>query len=142
MEFNKKTEIIEHPLEKVFDLPECTTIVSTEYISKEEVVSTDEYDDKDIEIESQIQDVYELAIEAYHNQVGIINNIEPQFSSRNAEVANQFLGTALDAIREKRQIKQHKDKIKQQKTISNNTVNNNLIIDRNEMLRLMLGKGE
>lgn len=140
MEINKKIEIVEHPYEKIFDIENGTTVVTTEYIAKAELCEINDYDDKDIEIESQLQDVYELAIEAYHNQLGIINNIEPQFSSRNAEVANQFLGTALDAIKEKRQIKQHKDKIKQHTT--NNTVNNNLIIDRNEMLRMMLKGNE
>ncbi len=49
-----------------------------------------------------------------------------------------YLKTALEAVREKSLLKQHKDKLTTAEK-SGGTTNNNLIVDRNEILR-MLGK--
>jgi len=95
--------------------------------------------EKDTEIEQQLQDVYKAAMDAFDNQNDVIEEVEGKYVARNAEVAVQFLNAALAALREKSTIKQHKDKL-QVTDFANKlpkTVNNNLIIDRNELLKLI-----
>ena len=134
---------ITHPLEQVFDIEENTTVVEYKEV-KTDLVPYEPYDEKDNELEGQLQDLYDLALEAFENQQDDAETIEPKFKARNAEVAAQYLKTALEAAREKRQMKEHKDKIVV-KEKSGATTNNNLIVgDHNafmEMLEDMKKKG-
>lgn len=134
----KKTEIetpIAHPLEELFDIEEGTTMIpSVEHTS--ELVKVESYDDKDSEIESQFQEIYDTAMEAFDNQAQEVEVIDPRFKARNQEVAIQFLNAALNAVKEKSNMKQQKDKLNVAKNkIQAGTVNNNLIVtDRNSLL--------
>lgn len=133
----EKEKTIKHPMEEVFDIEEGTTIVPYTEVSTE-MVKAEEYDEKDSEIETQFQDVYDAAMTAFENQEDELDVIDPKYRARTAEVAVQFLNTALNAAKEKANIKQHKDKLgvtKQQK--GSDVVNNNLIVDRNELLKMM-----
>jgi len=131
----KKTETekeILHPLEQVFDIEENTTIVPyTE--RKTDLVRHEPYDEKDDELEEQLQELYDVALEAFEMQQEESDVIDPKYRARNAEVAVQYLKTALEAVREKRQLKEHKDKIVTKQT-AGGTVNNNIVVSHNDLL--------
>ncbi|MHA2402104.1 MAG: hypothetical protein ACXADH_03855 [Candidatus Kariarchaeaceae archaeon] len=135
---SKKTETekeINHPLEEVFNIEESTTVVP--YVEvKTDLVPYEPFDVKDEEIEQQLQDLYDMALEAFENQQVDADTIEPKYKARNAEVAVQYLRAALDAAREKRQLKEHKDKVTV-KEKGAGTINNNLVVSHSEMLDLV-----
>lgn len=122
---------VDHPLEEFFDLPEGSTeIIVTEQETK--LVQIDDYDDKDKEIEKDFQEVYDKSLSAYEQLQDTIEEIEGKYVARTQEVANQILTTALQAAKEKANMKSNKDKNKllQNKIVSdaNKTTNNNILI--------------
>ena len=136
-----KTKITDHPLEDFLDIEENTTVV--EYTERStELVDAESYDEKDKEIEEQLQEVYDLAIDAFEEQVGDSEDVEGKYKARNGEVAAQFLTTALNAAKEKANFKQSKDKIvvATRKITSPLGSNSVVIADRNEILKHILGK--
>ena len=139
-----KERTIEHPLEEFMGIEKGTTIVEYEESLPTELVAHEQYDDKDNEIEDQFQAVYDKAMEAFDAQSDITDQVEGKFAARNAEVAAQFLNTALNAAKEKGGQKQHKDKLDvAKKNVGKpNTVNNNVIMDHSEMMRLIRDKSE
>lgn len=146
---SRKTETIEvettHHMEEVFDIEPGTTLVETQQSSTEMVVP-EEYDEKDVEIEDQYQEVYDAAMDAYEGSTGPeMQDIEPKYRARNMEVSVQYLNTALNAAKHKADLKTHKDKIAiaaKSAKAGSRTVNNNLIVDRNELLKQIMGRGE
>ena len=133
-----------HPLENVFDIQENTTLAPRTNVTDIVLVEPEEYDDKDKEIETQFEEIYQKAIDAFEGQSDIVDQVEGKYAARNAEVAVQFLHAALAAVNGKKDIKQSKDKIKAKGGDGNGprTVNNNLIIDRNDLLKSLLGKDD
>lgn len=119
-----------HPLEEVFDIEENTTVVPYKQV-KTDLVVHEPYDNKDEEIEEQLQELYDMALEAFENQQEESDVIDPKYRARNAEVAVQYLKTALEAAREKRQMKEHKDKVV---TKQAGTVNNNVVVSHTDLL--------
>ena len=136
-----KEKEISHPLEEVFDLEEKTTVVPYREVTTD-LVKHEPFDPKDKELEEQLQVLYDIALEAFEDQQADADTIEPKFKARNAEVAVQYLKTALEAVREKRVLKEHKDKVVIRGQ-AGGTVNNNVVLtDRNELLKLLRGKEE
>ena len=134
------TKEVEHPMEEFLDIEPGTTVVEyQETVPTELVVHTD-YDNKDNEIEDQFQEVYDKAMDAFDTQSDITDQVEGKFAARNAEVAAQFLNTALSAAKEKSGMKAHKDKLDVSKIRAGapGTVNQNLIVDRNDVLKALL----
>ena len=130
-------EII-HPLEEVFDIEENTTVVPYKEKVPTVLVPHEPYDPKDIELEEQLQELYDLAIDAFEDQQEESDVIEAKFRARNAEVAVQYLKTALEAAREKRQLKEHKDKVVIKEKGSGHVTNNNLVVaDHNEFMDMI-----
>ena len=130
----KKTETekeILHPLEQVFDIEDNTTVVPYTKI-KTDLVPHEPYDNKDDELEGQLQELYDIALEAFELQQEETDVIDPKYRARNAEVAVQYLKTALEAVREKRQLKEHKDKVVTKQ--ASGTVNNNLVVSHTDLL--------
>lgn len=128
-------ETIEHPLEGLFGIESGTTVVETQQLQSDENVSIELYDEKDVEIENQFQEVYDTAMTSFADQAGLLLTSDPKYSARNMEVANSYLNTALAAAKEKAALKLGKEKIR--KDSAPKTVNNNLIMDRNELLRML-----
>lgn len=133
---------IAHPLEEIFNIEENTTIVPYKRV-KTDLVPHETFDLKDQELEEQLQDLYDMSLEAFENQQDAGDAMEVKYRARNAEVAVQYLKTALEAVREKRVLKEHKDKI----TIKEKgKTNNNLIVaDHNafmDMIEDMRKKGQ
>jgi hypothetical protein len=139
-----ETKEIIHPLEAAFNIEEGTTIIEYEEPTSTALVKHEEYDEKDVEIEDQFQEVYDKAMDAFEAQSDITEQVEGKFAARNAEVASVFLNTALNAAKEKSGQKEHKDKlaIAKKNVGKPDTVNNNLIMDRNDLLRMLNGEEE
>jgi len=134
---------ISHPMEGVLDIEEGTTVIQQIEPRRAELVHADEFDDKDVEIEEQFQEVYDAAMGAFDQQSIDTAAIEPKYRARNQEVAAQYLNAALNAAKEKSNMKQHKDKLTVAKVKAQNsgTTNNNLIVaDRNEILKHLRGE--
>lgn len=128
-----------HPMEEVLDIEPGTTIVPKTVVSTDLVPHTT-YDKKDDELDEQFQTIYDEALTAFGDQQEETEIIDPKYKARNAEVAAQFLNTALNAANSKMTLKSLTDKLEVSKARLGkvSTVNNNLIItDRNSILRLL-----
>lgn len=138
-----KTEIIEvpyeHPAEQIFDLEPGSTIIDQVIATSEPTEQPIQYDDKDQEINEQFQQVFDAAFGAFESQRMSTEGMNPQFQNRALEVASTFLNTALAAASAKSQFKQAKDKIVKPTGNVNNTTNN-LIMDRDDMLRMLMAQ--
>lgn len=101
-----------HPLEDIFGLPSGTTEV-TVIQRNTQLIEHSDFDDKDSEIEEQFQEVYDVAMSTFENQVEMLERAEtdPKYVARQMEVAAQFLNTALAAAKEKASLKTTKDKL-------------------------------
>lgn len=138
-----ETEIsIDHPLDEIFDIEKGQTTVPV--IHREtELSAVETYDEKDIEIENQFQEVYDSAMDAFDASTrGVPGDAKSQGII--GEVSVQYLNTALAAAKEKANLKIHKDKmINDKKKIGPKTLNQNVIVaDRNDILKKILGKDE
>ena len=143
-EFEIKEKAIHHPMEEILDIEPGTTM--TEYVDAipVEVVKPDNYDKKDAEIEDQLQEVYESAMEQFEITREEAQVVEGKYKARNGEVAILALNTALQAVRTKAEVKASKDKIVAKQTGGGpHTLNQNLIVaDRNELLKIMEGEDD
>lgn len=128
-----------HALEKWLDIEEGTTEqqkVKYNFPTKQ----SDYYDKKDREIERQAHEVFEEAMTGYQNLDKIIENMEPKYRARMAEVALQYLKTALDAADHKSKQKESIEKLSIQKekaTRSGSGGGNTQVFigDRNDLLK-------
>lgn len=112
--------------------------VSTNDLDKEERL-------EDLHIDAQLEGVHNAALEAFHMQHRMSQEVDPKFSARNAEVAAQYLKIALDAVsnRVDAKYKRQKVRIATQKIGTPNTVNNNVIVaNRNDLLKALLSNDE
>lgn len=134
---------MEHPAEAIFDIAPGTTMIEQVQV-EQDMLQPVEYDNKDMEVEEQLQTVFTAALSAFETQQFNSEGADPKFQARAMEVANAFLNTALAAAMGKSQLKQHKDKLKRPiiSSVSNNTTNNTLIMDRNELLKLIQNGGD
>ncbi|MNC16470.1 hypothetical protein D3C75_643250 [compost metagenome] len=127
MTTNKVTKQTGHPLEDIFGLPTGTTEV-TVIQRKTELVAHNDFDQKDSEIEEQFQEVYDVAMSTFENQVEMLERAEtdPKYIARQMEVAAQFLNTALSAANAKASLKAQKDKMLAAQRTTQNTVQGNV----------------
>lgn len=134
---------IEHPAENIFDITPGTTMIEQVQV-EQEMLQPVEYDNKDMEVEEQLQTVFTAAMSAFETQQFNSEGSDPKFQSRAMEVANAFLNTALAAAMGKSQLKQHKDRLKKPVIPAsvNTTHNNTLIMDRNELLKMIRGSDD
>lgn len=134
--------LVEHPMEGVLDIYPGSTVHQAMERQTSDIseTTTEAYDNKDTEIETQFQEVYDAAMDAYDSQMNTSESVEGRYAARNGEVAVQFLNAALNAAKEKSNVKQHKDKlsIARGKLTGAGTTNNNLIVaDRNDILKAL-----
>ena len=139
MEISKKEKTVDHPLEDIFDIEKNTTVVEYNEVVPANVSDVPVYDEKDNEIDLQFEEVYVKAMSNVITLGDEIERVEGKYKSRLGEITATMLTVALNAAREKREMKQHKDKMLIQKeTAGPSTVNNNLVVtDRNEILKLL-----
>ena len=134
-----KKKKIEHPAEEFFDIEPGTTIVEYKESLPSELVEVESYDDKDKEIELQLDDIRTRALDAFEMQSEIAETVEGKYSARNSEVAANFLTTALQAIKEKAEIKKHKDKtiVAAAKANQPGTLNQNVVLDHKSLVQML-----
>lgn len=140
MEFYEREVNINHPMEDVLGIEPGSTTVTEFAMIPQELVEHGDYDAKDNEIEGQIQEVYELAVQAFHQQMGTFATTEDRNRPRNMEVANAFLQTALQAVSAKTTLKTNKDRnLTRAKSSSQPTsvTNNTLVMDRNSLMKML-----
>jgi len=136
-DFDDTEKEITHPLEKALGIESGTTVTTQQTVVPGEIVVPVDYDDKDSEIEEQLQEIYEMALEEFENQSGRV--VEGRFAARNGEVASMFLNAALNAVKEKASIKAHKDKLTTKAVPKSLTQNltQNVVADRNDLIDMM-----
>ena len=132
-------KVIEHPMEEVLEIEPGSTYMPAVAERDSKAVIPKEYDDTDAEIVDQFQEVYNTAMDAYEQQAADIEAVPTQFRARNQEVAVQYLNTALNAAKEKANIKMAKDKNIVKKESGPQTVNQSVVFtDRNNLLKHVL----
>jgi hypothetical protein len=135
-EKNKVIKKIDHPLEDFFEIDKGSTEVEV-YEREGELVDPHEYDEKDREIDSQFQEIYDSAMDGYDTLSEELLKVEGKYKARIGEVSVQHLNAALNAASHKAKLKEHKDKL-ESKTgaakASSVTNNNTLIVDDRSML--------
>lgn len=141
-----RTKTIEHPMEEVLDIEPGTTVVEyTEHLPVEPVKIA-EYDVKDNEIETKLEEIYTEAMGQVDAVSDELARVEGKYKARIGEVTASMLTVALGAVREKRELKALKDKLYVSASAIKNkgtgkTVNNNLIVaDQSEILRVIKGE--
>lgn len=138
MDIEIKSKTTEHPLETAFGIESGTTVVEYKEMTPTPTIPTPTYDDKDEEVDGQLEEIYATAMTQVATMADEIEKVEGKYKARMGEVTATILSVALGAVREKRQMKEHKDK--NVPVTTPHTVNNNLVItDRNEILRLLQG---
>lgn len=133
-------KIIEHPLEATFDIEPCTTLVEREVVVPDVVQPFEGYDEKDDDIENKIEEIYDVAMSQVTDVFDQVESVEGKYKAKLAESAASMLNIALGAVREKSQLKQHKDRMRMTKASATtpHTLNQNLIVaDRNEILKTL-----
>lgn len=140
------TETIEHSFEGVLGVPPHTTEIVKPKV-RSELVSHEDYDTKDNEIETDLVDIQDKALELYEQMLEEIDDADQGKKARMAEVAGQLLNTALTVAKQRKDMKQHKDILKQKdKVISNkfsgSKTTNNVFVGSQEALVKFLNNAE
>lgn len=131
-------KFVTHSFESIFDIEDGTTIIEQDTLPMIQNSECELYDTKDSEIEEQYQIIFNAALQAFSNQIEAIDRGgDPATNHKVLDVANNFLKTALDSTKAKADLKKSKDKNIIASSTKNIT-NNNLIIDRNELLKQLL----
>jgi hypothetical protein len=128
----------DHPMEDFLGIPKNSTMMTHTEREEDQSIVPIEYDDKDIEIESELSEIKKEALNAFDSLRDEMDRVsDPRQKARLGEVSNQILSTALNAIQHKIKIKQEKDKLSNKQSKSgggNKIINNNVFMDRNTML--------
>ncbi len=142
MEVITKEKIISHPLEDMFGITQNSTIVEYEELVPDPVIEQLNYDSRDEDIDGKLETIYTIAMGQAESIADEVAMVEGKFKARLAENAAAMLGIALGSVREKRIMKEHKDKLSpvHRNMDVNNITNNNLAVitaDRNDILRMI-----
>ena len=137
-----KEKIISHPLEDALGIEPCSTVVEYQEFIPAEIVEMPNYDEKDNEIEGKLEEIYTLAIGNVSAISDEMDRVEGKYKARIGEVTATMLNVALGAVKQKADLKAHKDKLSLDKASSKtpHTLNQNLVVaDRNDILRALMG---
>lgn len=135
-----------HPLEDIFDLESGSTELSRIDTNQPvDIPVAVDYDEKDEDIEGQIQNIHNVALIAFQQQMEFAQLGDPKFAARSMEVATQLLNTGLQALKERAALKVHKDKLAKDRAKASpqtNITNNTLVVgSRSEILRKLKNGG-
>ena len=128
VQLNPSTEMIDPETGEVVERP---IDASAEQLRREERI-------EDLKIDGQLETIHSAAMQAFYQQQGMAQQVDPKFSARNSEVAAQYLNIALSATNSRAKTKYDRQKIRLAQSMKDtpSTVNNNLIVaDRNELLK-------
>lgn len=125
-------------LENVFGIESGTTISTVQSIEPEIITGEDPdvQNQEDAAIGRQLATIYGYAIDAFEQQTQMVQEVEPKFAARNAEVAAQYLNIALNSINTRATIRNNKLKLKADGSQSAEG-SSAIMADRNELLRMM-----
>lgn len=140
MNLTTKIKAMEHPMEEVLDLPSGSTLVEYTAVEPTPLTQHPTYDLKDTEIENQLETIYTTAMGTASTINDTMEQVEGKYKARVGEVTATMLNVALAAVREKAQLKMHKDKLATTTKAAGTpgTVNNNLVVaDRNEIIKML-----
>lgn len=156
----------EHPLEKVFNIEPGSSFVpalpqlddaterakeifdptSGEFVQRSSVPVAAELDREerieDLQIDTQLDTIHTSAMIAFEKSQRLVDEVDPKFAARNAEVAAQYLNIALNAVNSRvdAKFKRQKIRLAKEESPAPSTVNNNVIFaDRNDLLRQLFG---
>lgn len=135
----------DHPLEELFGIESGTTMVQYREVLPEKPVEMPTYDKKDDEIEIKLEEIYSVAMGQVSLVADEMDKVEGKYKARVGEVTATMLNVALGAVREKRMMKEHKDKLSptHHNDSSKTITNNNLVVaDRNEILRALMNRSD
>ena len=100
---------------------------------------------EDLHIDAQLETIHTGAMNAFEKTSRLSDDVDPKFAARNAEVAAQYLHIALQATNARVDAKYKRQKIKIANTMAttantyNQTNNNVIVADRNQILQQILG---
>ena len=137
-----KEKVISHPLEDALGIEPCSTVVEYQEFIPAEIVEMPNYDEKDKEIEGKLEEIYTLAIGNVSAISDEMDRVEGKYKARIGEVTATMLNVALGAVKQKADLKAHKDKmtVDSKSAGTPHTLNQNLVVaDRNEILRALMG---
>lgn len=147
MKIKTEEKSIEHPLETMFNIESGTTMVEYREVLPEKPIEMPNYDNKDDEIEMKLEEIYSVSMGQVTLVADEMERVEGKYKARIGEVTATMLNVALGAVREKRMLKEHKDKLKPNASSTGSITNNTLVVasdkvvaDRNELLRSFLSQ--
>lgn len=133
-----------HPIAAAFDIEDVRESNLPSIVTDEPSVAATQYDDKDIDIDQELNNIKNLALATFEEQKLLSSQLEPKFKADMLASANMMLTTALQAVKEKAELKKAKDKLTskgQSLKIGNSEVTNVIVADRNELLRQRKNQG-
>lgn len=149
---------LHHPLEDVFNMeigsapltPEASYenigALGAQVPAVEEPTAPppDLKDEDDISTDKKIDAVYDAAMATFNEQTAYTQIIEPRYAARNAEVAAQFLGIALNAATAKAKVKADRKRTNAAFIPFGNGGNTqaNIVASRNDILSMMTIDGD
>lgn len=148
MKIKTEEKLVEHPLEDIFNIESGTTIMEYHEVLPEKPIEMPNYDEKDDEIEMKLEEIYSVSMGQVTLVADEMERVEGKYKARIGEVTATMLNVALGAVREKRMMKEHKDKLKPSGptaagSITNNTLvvaSDSVVADRNELLRAFMSQ--
>ncbi len=147
-----KENLKKHPLEDIFNIEPGSTYDIARIDDDNEMIAVPEQavaptyqdDAEDRDINEKIETIFEAAMDAYENQTALTEIVEPRYAARNAEVAAQYLNTALNATALKARTKNDKRRSSQFVPFNNTNISgsNVVVASRNEILEMLRNKNK
>ena len=129
-------DIAKKPLENFFNLPVDQQEEEPKALDVTEHAPSNEYDDKDKEVEELYSDIQERALIAHEKMLDDAEDIDTKYMARHYEVASTYLNIALHAAEKRGKLKEHKDKLNvKTKGATKNTTNNTLVINTTDLIK-------
>lgn len=133
-------EEVSHNLEDFFGVEKGTTMVERAKFISRTLIRHEDYDDKDVELEGDLETIYQKAMEAFEDTINVRFSDDPKSEILAKSQANEFLKTALVAVKEKGTIKSNKEKnviARERISKTSSTDSGKISMDRNELLRML-----
>ena len=122
-----------HPIAQMFGIRDTQLSDIKPSFNDMVPVKPDQYDEKDLELDREFSELSKVARKSFEEQKTLAMTVEPKYRAELLNAANTLLNTALSSIKEKRELKKHKDKLT--KPVVNVNHANIMIGNRNEVLR-------
>lgn len=138
---------ISNPLDELFNT-EPTKVDEDEYeqVTEGELAAMaapvepgepEEKDAEDIEIDKKVDQIYDMAVGAFQELTAYTQIIEPRYAARNAEVAANYLSTALNAASVRAKVKGDRKRAAQFVPFAQKNQSNVVVASREEIMRMI-----